>query len=293
MATTLASCASCPGSLVSTFESQACVGKRSGFHPVSVALPSSRAGITGSSVVQLQARLRFFQKHDGNGRKQASQITCIAVSEELALEKEEAIVPIAESSPLTPFTPEVHQLLMELCDETSVAELQLKVGSFRLNVKRDVGRIKSAAVAAPVAPPPVPSKPMVDSLPPAPAPATPKTSTASGLISSLSKPLSSTWALLESAADEGLLFVKSPKVGYFRKGRVAKGKSGPPLVDEGQVIKEGHVVCYLEQLGTQQPVESNISGEVVKVLWDDGEPVGFGDPLIAIRPSFPGIKRLT
>jgi biotin carboxyl carrier protein len=62
---------------------------------------------------------------------------------------------------------------------------------------------------------------------------------------------------------------------------------------QGQVIREGQVVCYLEQLGTQQPVEAEMSGEVMKVLWEDGEPVGYGDPLIAIRPSFPGIKKLT
>jgi biotin carboxyl carrier protein len=80
------------------------------------------------------------------------------------------------------------------------------------------------------------------------------------------------------------------QVGYFRKGRVVKGKRGPPLCEEGQVINKGQVVCYLEQLGTQQPVESEITGEVEKVLWEDGEPVGYGDPLIAIRPSFQGIK---
>jgi biotin carboxyl carrier protein len=34
-----------------------------------------------------------------------------------------------------------------------------------------------------------------------------------------------------------------------------KGKRGKPLCEEGQVIREGQVVCYLEQLGTQQPVE--------------------------------------
>jgi multidrug resistance efflux pump len=37
-------------------------------------------------------------------------------------------------------------------------------------------------------------------------------------------------------------------------------------------------------------VQSEITGEVEKVLWKDGEPVGYGDPLIAIRPSFQGIK---
>jgi biotin carboxyl carrier protein len=34
-----------------------------------------------------------------------------------------------------------------------------------------------------------------------------------------------------------------------------KGKKGPPLCEEGQIINKGQVVCYLEQLGTQQPVE--------------------------------------
>lgn len=30
------------------------------------------------------------------------------------------------------------------------------------------------------------------------------------------------------------------------------------LFPQGQIVKEGQVVCYLEQLGTQQPVEVNV-----------------------------------
>lgn len=90
----------------------------------------------------------------------------------------------------------------------------LQVGAFKLSVKRDVGKIKSTTATPQATPPPVPSRPMVDSLPAAPpAPASaPKTSTSTSMLSSVSKPLSSVFALLESAADEGLLFVKSPKV---------------------------------------------------------------------------------
>jgi biotin carboxyl carrier protein len=161
-----------------------------------------------------------------------------------------------------------------------------QVGHFSLHMKRAVG--KTAAVASPIAQPvpPVPSKPMLESIPTSSIPSTPKPT---ALSAAIVKPVSN-FGILEAAADAGLLFVTSPKVGYFRKGRVVKGKRGPPLCQEGQVINKGQVVCYLEQLGTQQPVESEITGEVEKVLWEDGEPVGYGDPLIAIRPSFQGIK---
>ncbi|BBN19603.1 acetyl-CoA carboxylase biotin carboxyl carrier protein [Marchantia polymorpha subsp. ruderalis] len=284
-------------SLSSRFGPHVCVGRIDAFSgPVTAYVPSPRSTAGGSSAAQAQPSFSTSRRQTTSTRQHRPLVTCVAVSSDALVDVEdEQSAPEEEISPLTPTSFEVQSLLMELCDETSIAELQLKVGAFKLSVKRDVGKIKSTTATPQATPPPVPSRPMVDSLPAAPpAPASaPKTSTSTSMLSSVSKPLSSVFALLESAADEGLLFVKSPKVGYFRKGRVVKGKSGPPLCEEGQSIKEGHVVCYLEQLGTQQPVESDISGEVVKVLWDDGEPVGYGDPLIAIRPSFPGIKKLT
>jgi biotin carboxyl carrier protein len=145
-----------------------------------------------------------------------------------------------------------------------------QVGTFSLRVRREIGK-----AAKPVAQgPPVLGKAMVDYNPAADAaPSAPSKST------KLAKTTPS-----KAAADGGLLFVTSPKVGLFRQGRTVKGKSGPPLCAEGQVVKKGQVVCYLEQLGTQQPVEADIDGKVEKVLFKDGEPVGYGDRLIAIRP---------
>ncbi|PWA96266.1 Biotin/lipoyl attachment [Artemisia annua] len=54
----------------------------------------------------------------------------------------------------------------------------------------------------------------------------------------------------------------------------------------GDVIKEGKTICYLDQFGTELPVKSDVDGEVIKILFDDGEAVGYGDPLIAVLPSF-------
>lgn len=138
-------------------------------------------------------------------------------------------------------------------------------------------------------------------LPPSPAPvsttATIETSNGSASTSSLalSTPVASVGAiqtLVDNAADEGLVILQSPRVGFFRRSRTIKGKRAPPSCKEKQIVKEGQVLCYIEQLGGELPIESDISGEVIKILREDGDPVGYGDALIAILPSFPGIKKL-
>ncbi|KAJ7558899.1 hypothetical protein O6H91_04G061100 [Diphasiastrum complanatum] len=219
---------------------------------------------------------------------------------EKVLEEEELLdgnLDVEEEEPMTPSVDQIQTLLMEVCDESTIAELNLKVGSFKLKMRRDIGEIKGAVPTTPLAvPPPIPSKHMVDSISAVSASPAAKLSKPSALsltrLSSPTKPMSLI-GILEAASDEGLEFVTSPKVGLFRKGRAVKGKAGRALCEEGQSVKEGQVVCYLEQLGTQQPVEAPLSGEVVKILWEDGAPMGYADPLIAIRPSFVGIKKLT
>lgn len=181
--------------------------------------------------------------------------------------------------PAAPNPFEVFSLLTELCDETQIAELKLRVGKFSLHVKRDVGASKKAAL--PPMAPPVPSYPMVEAAggaaiapPPPPAP-------------KAAKPRA--YESDEEDQDEGLLFVVAPKVGIFRRGRFFKGKRGKPMVNEESMVKTGQVVCYLEQLGTQIGVESEYAGEVVGFCVEDGDTVGFGERLVKIRPSFPGI----
>ncbi|CAI5470259.1 unnamed protein product [Closterium sp. Yama58-4] len=177
---------------------------------------------------------------------------------------------------------EIQSLLMELCDETKIAELRIKIGKMELHVRRDVGGVKAAQAQAYA--PHAPLPPMFDSLSPASLTAAAATPA----------PVAAPPAADESEAgvDEGLQYVTSPRVGIMRRGRQVKGKKGKPLVNEGSEIKKGQVVCYLEQLGTQLAIESENAGEVVKFLVEDGDAVGYGDQLIAIRPSFPGIKKL-
>jgi len=211
-------------------------------------------------------------------------VALVATTTELATEmKTEKALDVEEEEDdeetvaMQPNTFEIQSLLMELCDETKIAEVQLKVGSFKLHVKRGVEGKSSRLVNETPTAPPVPSKPMIESIPVLAAPAAALTKRKVEEVD-------------EEDVDEGLQYVTSPKVGIFRRGRGVRGKSGRPVVEEGSDVKVGQVVCYLEQLGTSLAVESEYAGEVESFLVEDGDAVGYADPLVAIRPSFPGIK---
>ncbi|KAI4383946.1 hypothetical protein MLD38_009724 [Melastoma candidum] len=160
------------------------------------------------------------------------------------------------SSPLSTFPSGFEGLLLEVCDETEIAELKVKVGDFEMHVKRNIGAVPSAhsAVVSPVAAPPIPSEPMEKSGPPAPPPATSsapkpsagKTSPFANVTFGKSKKLNA----LEASGASGYVLVASPTVGSFRRGRTVKGKRQPPSYKEGDLIKEGQVIGWLDQFGT-------------------------------------------
>lgn len=185
---------------------------------------------------------------------------------------------------LVPFSPEVESLLNVICDTTSIAEFELNLSGFRLYVKRDINDKMLNPLASS---PPIQISSSNELLDQNGFPSTTSLS--------LSKPQPSSGSIqqiLDSSHDEGLMILQSPKVGFFRRSRTIKGKKAPPSCKEKQQVKEGQVICYVEQLGGEIPIESDVSGEVIKIFRQDGEPVGYGDALIAILPSFPGIKKL-
>ncbi len=71
-------------------------------------------------------------------------------------------------------------------------------------------------------------------------------------------------------------------VGLFHRG-TAPG--GAPLVEPGDVVSEGQCLGTIEALRNFTEVSCPVDGTVVGVLVEDGAPVQFGDPLLAIRPK--------
>lgn len=160
-------------------------------------------------------------------------------------------------------------LLNILCEETDIAEIELKLDGFKMKVRRSTEGL--AATAAPAA-----SAPAVAAPPAASSPAT---------------------ASYDSDSDVEIdmdtiaqIPVKAPKVGVMRRGRYLKGKQigKGAVVEVGATVKKGQPLCYIEQLGTFWPVESPQAGEVGVFLVDEGEAVEYLEEIVDIAPFFGG-----
>ncbi|CAN1165109.1 Biotin carboxyl carrier protein of acetyl-CoA carboxylase [Linum perenne] len=189
-------------------------------------------------------------------------------------------------------------LLVEVCDETEVAEVKVKVGDFEMHLRRNIGGATTAPLSniSPAMAPPIPSEPMNVTAPavtqaPAPAPPSSPSPKKSDPFINVSFGKSPKLAALEASGATRYVLVASPTVGAYKKTRtVKKGKPQPRFCKEGDMIKEGQVIAYLDQVGTELPVRSDVAGEVLKIFFDEGDAVGYKDPIMAVLPSFPGIQ---
>ena len=81
---------------------------------------------------------------------------------------------------------------------------------------------------------------------------------------------------------EELHTIKSPIVGTFYS---APSPEAPAFVKVGDAIQEGKVVCIVEAMKLMNEIEADASGDLVRVLVENGQPVEYGQPLFAIRPT--------
>jgi acetyl-CoA carboxylase biotin carboxyl carrier protein len=83
-----------------------------------------------------------------------------------------------------------------------------------------------------------------------------------------------------AAADEHI--IKSPIVGTFYAGA---GPEAGPFVHVGDKVEQGQTVCIIEAMKLMNEIEADVSGEIARVLVENGQPVEYGEPLFALRPS--------
>jgi len=74
--------------------------------------------------------------------------------------------------------------------------------------------------------------------------------------------------------------ITSPMVGTFYK---SPSPDAEPFVKEGTVISQGDVVCIVEAMKMMNEIKAEISGKVVEVCVEDGQPVEFGQVLMYIE----------
>ena len=151
--------------------------------------------------------------------------------------------------------------LKELIDfliEKDIAEFELERGDVKVRIKRGM------AAAAPVA---------TQAVAPAPLPQSPS----AHIDSSTTSPAASRPA---APAEEGLHIVKSPIVGTFYE---SPSPGSPPFVKPGDAIEAGQVLCIIEAMKLMNEIEADVSGEIVKRLVNNGQPVEYGQALFSVR----------
>ncbi|MFL6386831.1 MAG: acetyl-CoA carboxylase biotin carboxyl carrier protein [Terriglobales bacterium] len=156
--------------------------------------------------------------------------------------------------------------LKELIDfliEKDISEFELERGDVKVRIKR------GAEAAAPLITHAVPMATMPMAAPPA------------QVAQAGSAAPASSAAAPPAPAEEDLHTVKSPIVGTFYE---APGPGALPFVKPGDQVAAGQVLCIIEAMKLMNEIESDASGEVVKVLVSNGQPVEYGQPLFAIRP---------
>jgi acetyl-CoA carboxylase biotin carboxyl carrier protein len=144
--------------------------------------------------------------------------------------------------------------LINIVNESGVAELEVQRGDNRVRIRR-TQRASRAGFTA------------VDSHPPAPAVAPPAPPSAP-------KPP-------EPELAENELLVKSPIVGTFYE---ASSPSNPPFVRIGETVQPGAVLCIIESMKLMNEIEAEVAGVVTSKLVTNGQPVEYGEALFGIRP---------
>jgi acetyl-CoA carboxylase biotin carboxyl carrier protein len=142
-----------------------------------------------------------------------------------------------------------HDLILELTkllDETGLTEIEIEQDGKRVRVARG-----AVAVAAAPAPRAAVGAPL---------------------------PIETAAAPVDPAKHPGM--VPSPMVG------TAYGAPEPgakPFIDVGQTVKAGDTLLIIEAMKTMNQIPAPRSGTVTKILFEDGQPVEFGEPLVIIE----------
>jgi len=138
--------------------------------------------------------------------------------------------------------------LSKLLDETGLTEIEIEQNGQRIRV----GRGARAAAAAPVA-----------AFTPSAAPRP--------VAESISAPL-------DPAKHPGV--VTSPMVGTAYAGAEPGAR---PYAEVGTRVKAGDTLLIIEAMKTMNQIPAPRAGTVTQVLFEDGQPVEFGQPLVIIE----------
>jgi len=82
--------------------------------------------------------------------------------------------------------------------------------------------------------------------------------------------------------EEVFHIVRSPIVGTFYE---SPSPGSPPFVKVGDTLEVGQVLCIVEAMKLMNEIECDVTGELVKKLVANGQPIEYGQELFTVRPK--------
>ena len=152
------------------------------------------------------------------------------------------------------------QELVKLINKTSIGEITIEEDGTRITIKQK--KEPSQKIYSQPAPPPSYA---------APAPAA----------AALSAP-ASVGTTAPVPKQDNLITIKSPMIGTFYR---QAGPDKPILVNIGDEVDPGKIVCIIEAMKLFNEIESEVKGTIVKVLVEDASPVEYDQPLFLVEPA--------
>ena len=153
--------------------------------------------------------------------------------------------------------------LIEMLEESNLTELEIVEGEESVRLSRGGG------YAMPQAAPQ-----FVMQAPAGPAPTVPAAAPAATAATAATEPVA-----VKDEVPEGEM-LRSPMVGTFY---ASPSPEADPFVSLGQKVTEGETLCIIEAMKMFNQIEAEVSGTVVAILAESGQPVEFDQPLFVIR----------
>jgi acetyl-CoA carboxylase biotin carboxyl carrier protein len=143
--------------------------------------------------------------------------------------------------------------LAGILNETKLTEIEVEIGDLKVRVSRQASGVQTYAVPAPAA---EASAPRTD---------TPKSSAGEAPPAK------------EKSANNA---VTSPMVGT---AYISASPGAKPFIEVGQSVREGQTLLIIEAMKTMNQIPSPRAGKVTEILFEDTQPVEYGEPLVVIE----------
>ena len=87
-------------------------------------------------------------------------------------------------------------------------------------------------------------------------------------------------AAAPAANDPNIVIIRSPMVGTYY---ASPAPDQPAYIKVGQSLKEGDVVCIIEAMKLMNEIKAEMSGTIVEILLENGQPIEYDQPILKIK----------